>query len=73
MVKVDFPGGSVVKNLPANGGATGSYLGFDPLVGKILQKENGNPTPVFLHGKSNVQRNLVGYRAWGLQKELDLT
>ena len=30
------------------------------------------PTPVFLHGKSHGQRNLVDYSPWG-HKELDMT
>ena len=30
------------------------------------------PTPIFLPGKSHVQRSLVGYSPWGLQ-ELDKT
>ena len=30
------------------------------------------PTPIFLPGKSHVQRSLVGYSLWGLQ-ELDKT
>ena len=31
----DFPGGSVVKNLPARLGDAGKRHGFDPWVGKI--------------------------------------
>ena len=30
------------------------------------------PSPVFLHGKSHVQRSLVAYSPWG-HKELDIT
>ena len=52
-----FPGGSVVKNLPAN---------EDP-----LEKEM-QPTPVFLPGKPLGQRGLAGYHPWGC-KELDTT
>ena len=33
---------------------------------------NGNPTPVFLPGKSHGQRNLMGFSPWGL-KESDMT
>ena len=37
-----FPGGSVVKNLPANSGATGD-AGSIPVLGRSPGKENGNP------------------------------
>ena len=55
-----FPGGSVVKNLPANAGYTGTMLGWeDP-----WEKEISQPTPVFFLGKSHGERNLVGYIPW---------
>ena len=31
-------------------------------------EENGNPTPVFLPGKSYGQRSLVGYSQWGCKE-----
>ena len=37
-----FPGGSVVKNLPANAGDTGDE-GSDPGLGRSPGAENGNP------------------------------
>ena len=37
-----FPGGSVVKNLPANAGASGHY-GSIPGLGRSPGKGNGNP------------------------------
>ena len=55
-----FPGGSAVKNLPANAGATGdagSILGL----GDSLEKEMATP-PIFLLGKSHGQRSLMEYR-----------
>ena len=63
-----FPGsGSVVKNLPASSGDVGSTLGQeDPC------RRKGQPTEVFLPGKSHGQRSLVGYSPWGL-KESDMT
>ena len=67
--KRGFPGGSMVKNLPANAGAMGEVqsLGWgDPLWGKW------KPTPVFLPDKSHGQRNLAGYNPWG-HKESDKT
>jgi len=48
-----FPGGSVIKNSPANAEDTSSISG------------QWQPTPVFLPGKSHGQRTLVGYNPWG--------
>ena len=62
-----FPGGSVVKNLPANAGDVGSVPGQKDLLEKKWQT-----TPVFLPGKSQVQRSLVGYSSWDC-KESDMT
>ena len=58
----------MVKNPPAHAGDTGLIPGSEssPGVG------NGKPTPVFLPGKSQGQRNLVGYSPWGC-KESDMT
>ena len=58
---ISFPGGSVVKNLPANAGDSYSIPG--------LGERNGKPTPLFLPGKSHGQRSLTGYiQSMGLQK-----
>ena len=57
----DFPGGSVVKNQPAD-----ERRRFNSWVGKILWRSEWQPTQVFLPGKSYGQRSLVG-------KELDMT
>ena len=46
-----FPGGSVVKNSPANAGDTRD-VGFIPGPGRSPGKGNGNPLPVFLPGES---------------------
>ena len=53
-----FPGGSVVKNPPANAGATGK----DPL------EEKMQPTPVFLPLKFYGQRSVTGYSPWGCKE-----
>ena len=45
-----FSDGSVVKNLPANSGDSGSTW-----VGKIPWRRNWQSTPVFLPGKSHGQ------------------
>ena len=52
-----FPGGSVVKNLPAN-------VGSLPEEGRSPGEGNGQPTPVFLPGKSYGQRSLADYSPW---------
>ena len=55
-----FPGGSVVKILPANAGDGDST----PYVRKIPWKRKWQPTPVFLPGKSHGQRSLAGHSPW---------
>ena len=53
---MDFPGGSGVKNPPANAGDAGWMPGWGRSSGKKWQ-----PTSVFLPGKSRGQRSLEGY------------
>ena len=60
-----FPGGSVVKNLPANSGD-------DPWVGKVPWRRKWQPTPRFLPGKPHRQRSLACCSPRG-HKELDTT
>ena len=67
----NFPGGTVVKNLPANVGDT-IDTGSIPGSGRYPGIGNGNPTPLFLPRKFHGQRNLVGYRPYG-HKESDTT
>ena len=62
-MKWDLPGGSVVKNLPANAEATRD-MGSNPGLGRSPGGVNGNPTPVVLTGKFHEQRSLVGYSPW---------
>ena len=45
-------------------------VGSVPWVGKIPWRRKWQPIPVFLPGKSQGQRNLVGYSPWG-RTELD--
>ena len=57
-----FPGGSVIKNLPAStedGGDSVQSLGQEDPLEKEMQ-----PTLVFLPGKIHGQRNPVGYSPW---------
>ena len=62
-----FPVHSVVKNPPANARDTGdtSLILTDPWVRNILWRRKWQPTPVFLPGESQGQRNLAGYSPWG--------
>ena len=62
-----FPGGSVVKNLPAKTGH-----GLIPSVEKISWRKKWQPTPVFLPGKFHGWRSLAGYCP-GASKEMDTT
>ena len=59
-----FPGSSAVKNPPAYTGDANSITGL----GRSPREGNGNPTPVFLPGKSHQQRSLMGYSPWGCQE-----
>ena len=63
---LDLPGGSVVKNLPANAGDSGD-TGSIPVLRRSRRRER-LPTPVFLPGRSHGQRNLAGYSPWGLEE-----
>ena len=47
----------MVKNSPANAGDVGSLPGF----GRCLAEGNGQRTAVFLPGKFDGQKNLVGH------------
>ena len=60
-----FPGGSVVKNPPANAGDTGD-VGSIPGLGRFPGVEK------FLPEKSHEQRSLSDYSPWG-HKELGTT
>ena len=46
--------------------------GFIPWVGKISWRRKWQPTLVFLPGKVQGQRSLVGYSPWG-RKKTDMT
>ena len=45
--------------------------GSIPGPGRSPGEENGQPTPVFLPGKSHGQRSLAGYSPWG-HRESDM-
>ena len=58
MIHMGFPGGTVVKNLPANAGDTRD-AGLIPGLGRSPGIGNGNP--VFLPGESHGQWSLESY------------
>ena len=59
-IVLGFPGGSAVKNLPANA-RRHKRCRFDPWVRKIPWRRKWQPTPVFMPGESHGQKNLVDY------------
>ena len=68
MYKIGFPGGSVVKNPPANAGDTGSI----PELGRSPGEGNSNSL------QGSCLENLMNRGAWwatvhGVTKELDMT
>ena len=65
---VDFLGGTVVKNLPANAGDAGSIAGS----GRPPGVGNGNPLQYSCLENSHGQKTLVSSGPWG-HKELDTT
>ena len=66
-----FPGGSVVKNPPANAGDVRDS-GSIPGLGRLPWRRKWQPTPVFLPRASHGQRSLAGYSPWG-RNEWDIT
>ena len=63
-LKMGLPGGSRVKNLPAN---TGDEVSIHELK-RSPREGNGNPLQLFLPGKSHGQKSLVGYSPLGRKK-----
>ena len=62
-----FPGGSVIKNLPAM-----QEIWVRSLVWKVPWRRTWQPTPVLLPGESHGQRSLAGYNPQSC-KESDTT
>ena len=58
-----FPGGSVVKNLPAM-----QETHDRSLFGRIPWRRKWQPLLLFLPGKSEGQRSLVGCSPWGCKR-----
>ena len=68
--KTGFPGGAVVKNLPAMQEKQETW--FNHWVRKIPWSRKWQPTPALWPGDFQGQRNLVGYSPRG-RRELDMT
>ena len=66
-----FPGGSVVKNPPANEGDTGD-VGLIPGSGRSLGEGNGNPLQYSCLGNP-MDRGAWRASAHDVAKELDMT
>ena len=66
-----FPGGSAVKNPPANAGDTGD-LGLIPGPGRSPGEGNGNSHQYSCLKNPHGQRSLVDYGLWG-HRESDMT
>ena len=65
---MDFPGGSVVKNSPANAGDKGSISGLK----RSSEEQNGNSLQYSCLEKSHGQGSLVGCSPQG-RNESDMT
>ena len=61
-MQLSFPGGSVAKNPSVNAGDAGDTDSI-PGLGRSSSRKYQS-TPVFLHGKPQGQRSLVGYGPW---------
>ena len=57
-----FPGGSVVKNMPANAAKVGSVPGL----GRFPEEGNGNPLQYFCLGNPTDRRSLADYIVHGI-------
>ena len=67
---MDFPGGSLVKNPPANAEYVGSISGS----GRSPGEGNGNLLQYSCLGNPMVKRSLVGRKPWGRKEsESDMT
>ena len=60
-----FPGGAVVKNLPAK---TGDTRDAGSIPGSGRSPREGNGIPIFFPGKCHGQKSLVGYSPWGCKR-----
>ena len=63
-ITLGFPGGSVVKNPPANAEDRGSIPGL----GRSSGEGNGNLLQYSCLGTSHGQRSLVSYSPWGRKR-----
>ena len=63
-MRLGFPGGSVVKTLPANAGDMGSI----PAWGRSPGEGNGYPLQYSCLGESHGQRSHEGYSRWDCKR-----
>ena len=57
ILSLGFPGGTVVKNLPASAGGSRDAASIHPWVRKIPWTRTWQPTPAFLPGKFHEHRS----------------
>ena len=67
MTKMDFPGGSAVKNLPAKAGDVGNP-GLIPGSGRSPAEGNGNPHPSILAWRIAWREEPGWLQSMGLQR-----
>ena len=67
-----FPGGAVVKNLPASEGDARDTSSI-PSSGRFPWRTKWQPTSIFLPGKSYGQGSLVGYSSWATKSRMQLS
>ena len=68
MCHTGFTGGSVLKNSPANAGATGDLV-LIPGLGRSPGEGNGNPLQYsYLGSPMDRERSLADYRSWGCKE-----
>ena len=64
LIHTSFPGGSVVKNPPANAGD----MVLIPGLGRLPGEGNGNPLQDSCLENSMERRSLAGYSPWGQKR-----
>ena len=70
-ISLGFPGGSVVKNTPANAGDTGD-AGSVPGLGRSPEEGNGNPLQ-YSYLENSMGRGPCRATVHGVSKDLDKT
>ena len=71
-IRGGFPGGTVVKNPPANAGDTGD-VDLIPVLGRSRGEGNGNPLQYSCIENPHGQRTLAGYSPRGRKSQTQLS